>query len=84
MATPLSFMASAWAMVREAVEQVAVGAIRLARSLTRPMMMSSDTRPPVHDLFRGQTQFGASLMAARSISPVEICGMLYFSLMKLA
>jgi hypothetical protein len=49
------------------------------------MMMSSDTRPPASmTFFAARPSSVPALMAARSISPVEICGMLYFSLMKLA
>ena len=48
------------------------------RSLTRPMMMSSLTRPPESITFLAAMPSGVpALTAARSMSPVEICGMPY-------
>jgi hypothetical protein len=62
---------------REAVEQVALAAVRLREpSRTRPMMMSSDTSAPVSIIFFARMPSGVpAFTAARSMSPVEICGM---------
>ena len=55
------------------------------RSLTRPMMMSSETSWPASITFFAARPSGVpALTAARSMSPVEICGMPNFSLMKFA
>src|SRR5438128_6534494 len=49
------------------------------------MMMSSDTSWPASITFFAAMPISVpALMAARSMSPVEIWGMLYFSLMKFA
>jgi hypothetical protein len=49
------------------------------------MMMSSLTRPPASITFLASTPSGVpALTAARSMSPVEICGMPYFWQMKAA
>ena len=48
-------------------------------------MMSSETRPPESMTFLAAMPSGVpALTAARSMSPVEICGMPNFSLMKVA
>ena len=48
-------------------------------------MMSSETRPPASITFLASMPSGVpALTAARSMSPVEICGIPNFSLMKLA
>ena len=48
-------------------------------------MMSSDTSAPVSITFLAATPSGVpAAIAARSMSPVEICGILYRSLMNAA
>ena len=55
------------------------------RSFTRPMMMSSDTSWPASITFFAARPSGVpALTAARSMSPVEICGMPNFSRMNCA
>ncbi len=85
--TPEFFMASACGMVRgkpsKRKPRAQSGA--LMRSFTSPMMMSSETSSP-----RSITCFAArpsgvpAFTAARSMSPVEICGIAYFRVMKVA
>ena len=75
--TPASFMASAWAIVRGKPSKrkpfVQSGCSR--RSLTRPMMMSSPTRPPESiTCLAARPMAVPAFTAARSMSPVEICG----------
>src|SRR5215471_14221616 len=57
----------------------------LSRSLTRPTMMSSDTSAPLSITFLAASPSGVpAFTAARSMSPVEICGMPNASLMNVA
>jgi hypothetical protein len=86
MVTPASHGFGLGNGAREAVEQEAVGAVGWAmRSLTRLMIRSSDTRPPASmTLLACRPSSVPALTAARSMSPVEICGMPNFSVMNLA
>jgi hypothetical protein len=83
--TPAAFIASACGMVRGKPSNrkpLAQSGCAM-RSLTRPMMMSSLTRPPLSITFLAARPSGVpALTAARSMSPVEICGMPYFWQMK--
>ena len=71
---------------REAVEQEALAQSGcLMRSLTRPMMTSSGTSAPASMNFFASRPSGVpALTAARSMSPVEICGMPNFCEMNAA
>jgi hypothetical protein len=79
--TPALFIASACGMVRGKPSKrkpLAQSACTM-RSFTRPMMMSSLTSAPASITFFAATPSGVpALTAARSMSPVEICGMPYF------
>src|SRR5258706_14081469 len=58
---------------------------RLRRSLTRPTMMPSETSAPESMTFFAASPSGVpAFTAARSMSPVEICGIEYESRMKQA
>ena len=55
------------------------------RSLTRLMISSSPTKPPKSIISLALIPSGVpAFTAARSMSPVEICGMAYFAQMKVA
>src|SRR5882672_4184727 len=71
-------MASACGMVRgkPSNRQPRLQSGCFSRSLTRPMMMSSDTSAPASITFFAARPSGVpAFTAARSMSPVEICGM---------
>ena len=73
-------------MVRKAVEQETLAQSgSLIRSFTSPMMISSDTSPPASiTVLACRPSSVCALTAARSISPVEIWGIPYFSVMNWA
>src|SRR6266850_3790428 len=85
MATPAFFIASACGIVRgkPSKRYPFLQSRSFSRSLTRPMMMSSETSWPASMTFFAATPSGVpALTAARSMSPVEICGIPNFSQMK--
>lgn len=87
MVTPASFSASACGMVRgkPSNRKPLAQSASVMRSLIRAMMMSSDTRPPLSITpFTCWPSGLPALTAARSMSPVEICGMPNFSVMNRA
>jgi hypothetical protein len=78
MATPAAFIASACGSVRgkPSKRKPLAQSGWAMRSFTRPMMMSSLTSAPVSITFLAASPSGVpAFAAARSMSPVEICGM---------
>ena len=76
--TPAFFIASACAMVRgkPSNRKPLAQSGWAMRSLTRPMMMSSDTSAPESITFLAARPSGVpAFTAARSMSPVDTCGM---------
>ena len=76
--TPELFIASACGMVRgkPSKRKPFAQSGALMRSFTSPMMMSSETRSPRSITCLGGEPSGVpAFTAARSMSPVEICGM---------
>ena len=85
--TPASFIASACGIVRgkPSNRKPLRQSSRAMRSLTSAMMISSDTSCPLAMIsFAWRPSSEPSFTAARSMSPVEICGMPKCSMMNWA